>query len=299
MTIARLPLDRYALCTLLLVCSLGLTACEDIITLDLKTTEPQVVIEASIYEYGSATVSITRTTDFYRPNLVESVSGAQIIISDNYGRTDTLKGSSSVGQYADFTYRVRGTPGRTYHVMVLVEGHQYEATSSMPAGLNLDSLTTEYQPGGGIGAEQDAGYRVHVFFRDNPGIHDYGRVKLWRDGVYYYTSIYLYDGKFSDGNPVDYNYFFDVFKGGSYIDVQLISMEKSLYDYFSTLSEVIISEDPSNFLDASPANPTTNWSGGALGYFGAFAVSHGQIVLPDSTTGIAGRGSGDRSGLAR
>ncbi|MGB5137840.1 MAG: DUF4249 family protein, partial [Candidatus Zixiibacteriota bacterium] len=155
---------------------------------------------------------------------------------------------------------------------VTVEGTTYSATTTMPSLTLIDSLGFEYQKGGGIGSVEKEGYRLHVYFRDLPNREDYARVKLAKyagGGFYTYSDYFLYDGRFSDGNEIDYDYFFDVFQLTDDVSVELLSMDKAMYDYFLTLSEVAATEEGNSF-DATPANPNTNWSGGALGYFGAF-----------------------------
>ncbi len=52
-----------------------------------------------------------------------------------------------------------------------------------------------------------------------------------------------------------------------------------MYYYFLTLAEVWASKDGGGSFDATPANPNTNWSGGALGYFGAFNVDRDGIIV--------------------
>jgi hypothetical protein len=56
-------------------------------------------------------------------------------------------------------------------------------------------------------------------------------------------------------------------------------MDRVMYDYFQTLAEVWIYNEVTDFTDATPANPNTNWSGGALGYFGAFNATYLRVYL--------------------
>jgi hypothetical protein len=47
-------------------------------------------------------------------------------------------------------------------------------------------------------------------------------------------------------------------------------MDANVYSYLTTLSDVITSDANTS---AAPANPNTNFSNGALGFFGAFSRS--------------------------
>jgi hypothetical protein len=254
--------------------------CEDVITVDLRGTESNIVIEGVISNYVSGHYFlITRTTDFYNPNVVERVTGATITVTDSLGNSTEFIGTAP-GEYRP-TSELGRVYGRTYYATVIIDGETYIASTTMPDPLRIDSLRTEYQEGGGIGTEEDEGYRLHVYFQDIADRPDYARIKLGVNGSYseYY---YLYDGRYSDGNVVDYEYFFDVFQPGDVLTVDLHTLDRAMYYYFLTLDEVWVRDEVGNFLDATPANPNTNWSGGALGYFATFEVSQKQTYVQES-----------------
>jgi hypothetical protein len=58
--------------------------------------------------------------------------------------------------------------------------------------------------------------------------------------------------------------------------VELWGIDKGVYEYYSTLREILGGAGPST---ASPANPTSNISGGAMGYFSAFTVARKWRVV--------------------
>jgi hypothetical protein len=59
-------------------------------------------------------------------------------------------------------------------------------------------------------------------------------------------------------------------KPGDTMFVELWGIDKGVYEYYSTLNEILGGAGPST---ASPANPTSNITGGAMGYFSAFTVA--------------------------
>lgn len=253
--------------------AVAIAGCEDVVDVELESVEPKLVIEGVLrpeYQY----FRISRTTDFYTPYDIV-VPDADIIVADNVGHADTLWHTQS-GIY-DF-YTVNMLPlvaGRTYYATVTLDGQTYEASTTMPYQIAIDSLTDVYQEGGGIGADEDEGYRLHVFFKDVANRPDYVRITINNDDYYY-----LYDGRYSDGHDVDYDYFLYTFSPNRpYVYVELWTMDRVMYDYFQTLSEVYVSEDLSDFTDATPANPNSNWSNGALGYFGSFVGSAASIYI--------------------
>ena len=57
--------------------------------------------------------------------------------------------------------------------------------------------------------------------------------------------------------------------------VELQTLDKSTYDYYLTLNSLA----GGLFGASNPANPKTNLSNDALGYFGAYTVSRDTIVI--------------------
>jgi len=264
--------------TLILIALFFSMGCEDVIQVDLNDAGPKLVVEGYISnEPGRSFFLVSRSTDFYQPNDVEAVSGAEIIITDDTGRVDTMFESTGFpGLYVNSN--VAGQSGHSFMASVTVDGHTYFAETSMTRPILLDSLGVEYQPGGGVGTEEDEGYKLHVFFQDNPEIHDYARLKVWQNQIPI-SNYYLYDGKFSDGNPIDYEYFLEVYQPGDTLTVNLLAMDADMYDYFLTLEEVMAGDDAGNISDATPANPNSNWSDNLLGYFGAFYSDIDTIIV--------------------
>jgi hypothetical protein len=62
---------------------------------------------------------------------------------------------------------------------------------------------------------------------------------------------------------------------GDYVTVALQSIDKGVYEYFRTLNQANNSGQ-----SATPANPVSNFSNGALGYFSAYAVKVKSIFIP-------------------
>mgnify|MGYP006196852493 CR=1 FL=1 len=94
----------------------GITSCEEVIELDLATTEPKVVIEGIITDQpGPYTVTIKKTADFYDRNNFPAGTGATIIITDDVGNVDFLKEVED-GVYQ--THVWEGVAGRTYNLTV-------------------------------------------------------------------------------------------------------------------------------------------------------------------------------------
>ena len=263
---------------ILIILMLG--GCEDVIQVDLNSADPRIVIEAYILDNpGISAVIISNSTDYYNPSEFALVSAELVTISDNFGNIDTLFRIES-GLY--ISYSVELIVNRSYTATVIVDGITYTASAMMPVPIAIDSISTEYQEGGGFGSFEEEGYRLHVYFTDLENIDDYCRLKITQNDTLL-EDYYLYDGKFSDGNPIDYEYFFEVFQVDDILIIDLYTMDYVVFDYFETLLNVIASSDGGES-NAVPANPNTNWDNDALGYFGVFAVRSDTIIVEEDNT---------------
>ncbi len=256
------------ICTLILFC-----ACEDVININLNEADQRIVIEGRVADrLPSYSVKITRSADYFNPDDFEMVSGATVIITDDAGNIDTLQ-ELPIGEY--YTDWRTGVPGRTYTLTVSIDGETYVGSSTMIEPIEIDSLTYEYQEGGGIGMDEDEGYRLHCFFTDRADIDDHCMLRVYRNRGRL-RQHFLYDGQWSDGNPIDYDYFEVVFNLGDTMTVDLLTLDEPTFIYFEMLSDVIAdgNEGPAN-----PANPTSNLSNGALGYFAAYSIVSASIII--------------------
>ena len=254
-------------------------SCEKVIDIDLKNAEPQIVIDGTITDQpGPYYVKISKTGDYYKPSTFTAVAGAEVTISDDAGNSEIL---SEVAEGFYQTSTIQGVPGKTYTLKVIAEGKEYTAVSTMPEAVEIDSLSYEYQPGGSFGPDKTEGYKLHIHFTDPAGIENYCRLKVYKNGQLA-KGYYLYNDKYTNGNSYDYNDFEDdaILQLNDTAVVELLTLDKSTYDYYSTLSNALAEGDTGPpMMTTTPANPNSNLSNGALGYFGAFTVKRDSIII--------------------
>ena len=250
-------------------------SCEEVINVDLNSADPKIVIEGTVTDQsGPYTVSITKTTDYYNPASYPAVSGAWVNISDDLGFSEQLQEKTD-GIYQ--TANLQGTSGRTYTLTVIAEGQTYRAVSYMPQPTEIDSLFYK-KIEEGIRPKDKDGYDLVIRFTDEPGVEDYKRVKIYRNGNLQ-DGYFLYNGRLSDGNVIEYDRIHSDFELNDFVFVQLLSIDKETYEYYSTMSNAIASSGGSKIQTKIPANPNNNLSGDALGYFGAFTVRPDSVWI--------------------
>ena len=253
------------------------TGCEKIINVDLVEAKPQLVIEGLITDgTGPYTVKLSKTGSYFNKAVLPLVSKAVVVISDNQGAIDTLK-ESKPGIY--LTSKIRGIPGRTYSLMVLSDKIKYTASSTMFSHVNIDLLKLEksYSSGTGLGDIGQAEIRVEIicYFQD-PLEKNYYRTVVLNDSQAD-GNFKLYDDEYTNGKKTGLQV--KRAKIGDKINVELMSLDKSTFEYYRTLSDLLNSNP---IFGSTPVNPNTNLTNGALGFFGAFAISTKTINITES-----------------
>ena len=259
--------------------ALASISCQKVISIDLNNANPQVVAEAVVTDGpGPYTVSLSRSGDYFTPSLYfPPVTHAFVTLADNLGLTDTLKETS------DGTYRtsvLRGVQGATYVLRVVADGKEYDAVSTMPPRVNIDTLVALHSRE----SDGDQVYNLYVVFRDPPAPGNYYRMNLRVSVPISPDSIdgrryHLYNDKLTNGNEAAVRIRMrNHFNPGDTVWVDLLSIDKASYDYFNTLNDILTSDRSPTSL--APANPNTNLTNGALGYFAAYSVDSKMIILP-------------------
>jgi len=257
-----------------------LISCEEVIELDLQSSESQLVIEGVITDdVGPYSVKILRSTDFYEPSTFEKVPGAVVIITDDMGVTDTLT-EAEPGHY--LTNITEGMEGVTYHLLVCIDDEHYQAVATMPTKIHLDSISNEY-----LSTPHGSGQMVFCHFIDQKEVKNYIRIRTFLNNELENNSITVFEDKlFEDGKaklPVIQGPD-NLFETGDFLKIELLTINYDTYIYYKTLSKEIVGEESGMMQGTihgktAPANPVTNISNGALGYFTAYCLSTDEIVI--------------------
>lgn len=251
-----------------------LFGCEKVVQVDLNNAAPQIVIQGEINNTaGPYYVAISKSVPFDSSNFNfrPSVTGAVVKITDvTAGVTDVLT-EVYVGVYK--TNNIIGTEGNTYQLLVQAEGKEYTASSTMPANVQLDSIS----------------FYTNTFFGmtiTNP-VPNY-RDPSGRENYYLFSEtvnrqplrgLFVFDDRLSDGRYISTQLFNDsnYIKQNDTVEVEMRCIEKPVFNYFN---QVIEAQGRGNSGPvATPSNPVSNISNGALGYFSAHTVQRKKSVF--------------------
>lgn len=240
------------------------SSCTKVIDVDLNSKDPQYVIEGFV-TLGQTThrISITKSLDIDESIAFPTVDNATVVLTDDLGNSQNMT-LVSPGMYEVTGYVV--SEGRTYTVQVSVDSKVFIASGKMPQDVPLDAIETFPFSFGPSTINSIVPVRM-----DPAGIDNFYQFQLFNKGNYL-SGIYIQSDQYNDGNEMNEPIFADGINSGDTVLVEMYGIEKSVHDYFYTLTQ--------NQQGATPANPTSNFSGGCLGYFSVRTMDTMSVVVP-------------------
>lgn len=255
-----------------------LTSCENVIEIELDYMKPKLVIEGVINDFDNqCIIKLSKTTDYFNQKTNPTVSDAVITLTDNAG-TVVKFNEIEPGNYLGES--VQAKSHINYTLSILSEGDKYEAKATIPQKVNIDSLTCLYNP---ESIFYEVGYVVSCHFSDPEEFRNFYRLKTYNinDKSKAKNSKDLYSDDLFSGNNVELPWSYDVYQRSDTVVVELYSLDEQTYDYYKTLFPISGGAEMMSL--TTPANPNTNISNGALGYFGAYTISRDTIIISPQT----------------
>ncbi|MDB5154953.1 MAG: hypothetical protein JWR54_3704 [Mucilaginibacter sp.] len=246
-------------------------SCRKVINLDLGNNTGQLVIEGNITNAaGTQYVTLSRNVPFTSTNTYPAVTGATVIFDNNNGKRVQLT-EGPAGTYA--INNAYGTAGRTYTLSVAADGTTYTANSTMPEVVVLDSISSKSS----IFDASKNKRQITVFFQDPPDVSNQYRFILFVNKVQA-KSIFAFDDEFINGKYVNLDLQqndIDIYPGDT-VTVEMQCIDKPIYTYWYTLMQQQ-GNNPGGAV--APANPPTNITPAALGYFSAHTMQRITLVV--------------------
>jgi hypothetical protein len=250
----------------------ALFACEKVIDVDLNEVHPAIVVEGNISSFPfQAEVKLSKTGSYFGESTEEKISGALVVVE------------SDLNEYFEFAEVAPGiykseeispTEGVTYNLSVEIENEIYEASSRLNSKVEIDALEYFYDEGF---AFYDEGYVLKTLITDPPDTDNFYRIKtflndsLENEG----DDFIVFDDRLFDGQEIEITLRGNMYLEEDTVTLQLISLDEGAYKYFDTFQE-LLNVNPGS---AAPANPSSNISNGALGYFSVWSSDIRTVVI--------------------
>lgn len=250
---------------------ISLSSCERVIDVDLSDADPAIVIEGNIGDSPKmAEVKIAKTSSYFDDSPGEKLSGAKVTIENEDGSSFILTESEKgIYQSEEVPFQV----GKRYRLKVELENELYEGYSVLNPRVRIDSLSYFYEEGF---AFIDEGYVLKVYMADPPGVDNYYRLKVLKNGEPRNSdNFFVFTDQYFDGQPVEISMRSMKFQPDDTVSAQLFAIDKNVFEFYSTFEDLMDTNPGS----AAPANPNTNLSNGALGYFSAWSSDKKSIII--------------------
>jgi len=239
--------------------TMALYSCTKTITPPLNNVS-QLVIEGVVSDTtGPYHVNISKTSSLYADNVYPTVSGATVVITDMTSNLTDVLTEAAPGDYV--THSITGIDGHSYQMKVTLDGKTYVSVSTMPMLVKLDSVGVDY--------DVTNNTRPIADFQD-PVQKNYYKFSMTRNGVHV-NHFQTFDDRLSDGRYIRESLDCDTgtFHRGDLVQVDLVGLDAGAFNFLKEAEAVAYN----NANLASPATPTSNISGGCIGYFSAQTVS--------------------------
>lgn len=264
---------------LLITLAFTFYSCEEMVTLDLDTAKPRLVVDAAInWEMGTLgnnqQIKLTTTTGFYAPN-VPIVSGATVFITNlNTNAVFIFSELNNDGIYYcnDFV----PTIGHEYELTIETNNEIYKAKETLTKGVVIDKI--EQKEDGGFMRDQ---YEVNVFYTDIANEDNFYLIRYLPDYAVV-PNFSTSEDQFYQGNQFNGIFSSEDLQEGTEIDITLYGISQQYFNYMEILDSVLGSGNPFGSAPATVKGNVINETSSqnfAYGYFSLSQITSTQYQI--------------------
>jgi hypothetical protein len=193
----------------ILVSTITITSCEDVIKIDLEGSKPQLVVDAFINDSLAKQTIKLRLSKSYLDNGISPVAtGAEVTIEDVVGRKFVFTDDNNDGDYvwtpSSSDIFPLGVPGLFYQLRIKYKGEEFQSFAKMDSVPKIDSLGYEFEEQEIRGPDTlKAGYNLTMAAKDLPGQTNGYWFKTFKNGKFFNKPGDMnlaYDAAFAPGS---------------------------------------------------------------------------------------------------
>ena len=253
----------------ILVISLFIFSCEDVINLDVPTSEPKLVIDASINWFkgtpgNEQEIKLTLSAPYFDTE-VPPANGAQITITDNQNNIFQFFEDSNTGIYKNSTFIP--TIDETYDLIIIYNGETYIASVEPLKSVSAIEYIEQENDGGFSGEETE----IKAYFTDPEDEENYYFFEFISD-IPVIPSLEVYKDEFVNGNSIFGFYTKEDLTSGDEVIIRNYGISERFYNFMFVLLQQN-GEDGGGPFETQPATVRgncinqTNPDNFPLGYF--------------------------------
>lgn len=245
-----------------------LFSCEDVIDVDLNSTEPRLVIEASINWLKNTTgneqeIKLSLSAPFFDEEIPPANNAIVQITDSNNNIFNFLEdGQSGIYRTSSFI----PTIDETYTLSIAYQGQTYSGTETLKPVVPIDFV--EQNNEGGFTGED---IELKAFYTDPANIENYYFFEFISD-IPVVPTLEVYEDRFTDGNQIFGFYSEEDLESGDVVTIRNYGISKRFYEFMFILLQQGSENDGGPF-ETQPATVrgncvnTTNPNNFPFGYF--------------------------------
>lgn len=255
-------------------------SCEDVVDVDVNSSEPKLVIDASIkWQKGTLgneqTIKLSTTTAYFNET-IPTVSGATIFITNSVGTIFTFEESTTLGTYICSTFQP--IINENYTLTVIVDGNTYTSTEKLLATPEIESI--EQKSVQGFSGDE---IQIKFFYQDN-GLEDNFYLIGFKKNDFAFPEYGVIEDEFFQGNQMFGFYSNEKLKSEDELFMSLQGINERYFNYMNKLINIAGSSGGSPFA-TPPATlkgnimNQTNPKNYPLGYFNLSEIDTRNYIV--------------------
>ena len=245
-----------------------LVSCEDVIEIDLPTSEPQLVIEAFINwqkdtSGENQSIKLSLTSPFFAED-IPPATGATVSIRNSEGLIFNFDEAATEGLYVNTTFFPE--LNMQYQLEIVYNGETYQGMEILKPVSSIDFVEQEDE-GGFLGEDIE----IKAYYTD-PGNEENYYLYKFLNSSQDELELEVYKDEFINGNQIFAYYSSEDISPNDEIEITTYGVSKRFYEYFFLLKQQTDSDNGDPF-EVQPATlrgnciNITNPDHFPLGYF--------------------------------
>ncbi len=180
------------------ILSFFINSCEDVVNIDVPTSEPKLVIDASINWFkgtggNQQEIKLTLSAPFF-DNEIPPANGAEIFITDTHNNTFQFIEEGISGVYKNNTFIPE--IGGAYNLNITYNNENYTATETLKSVSSIEFI--EQENDGGFSGDE---IEIKAYYND-PGNQDNYYFFEFLNDIPTIPTLEVYNDEFTDGNQI-------------------------------------------------------------------------------------------------
>lgn len=269
----RYRIDKRIFSLFILILSLSIHSCEEVVEINLNSSTPIIVAEGVIEEDSVCIVKLSYTNDYFNNQEPEYIENARVLLIENGSNSELL---NYLGKGVYKGTNIRGKNNRLYSIDVSGQNFEFTAESYLvpsPSILSIKFEKSDFQRPGEMNEE----YTATLLFSDDPNTVNYYMVKFFKNKTEANNGYSLLkDAYYIDNKTIEYSSMRYRFEQGDSITARVYSIDRETYSYYSQLNDLM---EQGMGGSSTPYNPKSYNGVNIMGHFGAFSYDKISAVV--------------------